>query len=90
MSKVDQIAKHSGNDQIANQENEQNCPIQAKMIQEMIGDGISAGDIKKLQEAGIVTVELLVSTPRQQLTFILLLGPRSGPTDTSKGRAAAL
>merc|ERR1711990_1147526 len=76
MSKVGEIAlgQHSRNNEIANQDNEQNCPIQAKMIQEMIGDGISAGDIKKLQEAGIVTVELLVSTPRKDLLKIKNLG----------------
>ena len=35
-----------------------------------MGNGISANDIKRLQEAGITTVEMLAMTPKKDLLLI--------------------
>ena len=39
-------------------------------LQQLEGGGVSAGDIKKLQEAGIHTVEGLAHAPMKQLVAI--------------------
>ncbi|XP_046750986.1 DNA repair protein RAD51 homolog 1 [Diprion similis] len=43
---------------------------QAKLIKAIEGNGITAGDVKKLQEAGYYTVESVAYTPKKQLITI--------------------
>ncbi|XP_058806529.1 DNA repair protein RAD51 homolog 1 [Phymastichus coffea] len=48
----------------------EDCQGQAKLIKSLEGNGITAGDIKKLEEAGYFTVESVAYTPKKALMAI--------------------
>ncbi|NP_001154949.1 RecA homolog RAD51 [Nasonia vitripennis] len=55
---------------VVEEEDYGDCQGQAKLIKTLEGNGITAGDIKKLEEAGYFTVESVAYTPKKVLMAI--------------------